>query len=76
MISVNTTSASSFAKKSLGGASLNKILKYVNNIHNFILSQSIVLISFIYILDLEEVGRTPTRGSPTRNSRGVGGILC
>ena len=74
--------ASTFATGPLSGADLKNNLKYVNNIHNFILLPSIVL-SFIHIyvltpffkLDLADAGWTPTTWSHTSNSRGIGGIL-
>ena len=65
---MDTTFASSFVTRPMSGANyLHDNFKYVNNIHNFILLQSIVL-SFIHIyvltpffkLDLGEAGRTPT----------------
>jgi hypothetical protein len=60
---VDTTFASTFATGPLSGEDLKNNLKYVNNIHNFILLPSIVL-SFIHIyvltpffkLDLADAG--------------------
>ena len=60
---MDTTFASTFATGPLSGADLKNNLKYVNNIHNFILLPSIVL-SFIHIyvltpffkLDLADAG--------------------
>ena len=57
-------------------------LKYVNNIHSFILLPSIVLsfIQLIYIhidlllKDACHAGEAPTRPAHTSNSRGIGGI--
>ena len=50
MISVDTTFASPSATRPVSGATLMNNMKCVsNNIHNFILLPSFVLVSFIYI---------------------------
>ena len=64
---MDTTFASSSTTRPLSGATLTNNMKYVNNIHNFILLPSIVL-SFIHIyvltpffkLDVGDAERTPT----------------
>ena len=79
---MDSTSASTSGVRLVRGELMISTLKYVNNIHSFILLPSIVLsfIQLIYIhidlllKDAWHAGEAPTRSARTSNSRGIGGI--